>query len=391
MLEEIKSQVDSLGRAWDEFQKTNDARLKEVEKKGSADALLDGKLDKINTFLDETKSRLDLVETAVKRTGVPAAESGNPSEQSKAFNAFIRKGDGNLTEMEKKALSVGSDPDGGYLVTPQMSNNIIKIVFETSPMRALASVETISSDSLDIPEDRDEISASWVGETGTRSETDTPTVGKKNIPAHELYAEPRATQKILDDAAIDIEQWLSGKIAEYFARTENTAFVSGNGVSKPRGILSYSAGSTWGTIEQVASGTSASFDADDLISLFYTLKSDYAANASWLVNRAIEATLRKLKDGTGQYLWQPGLQAGQPNLLLGKPVYQASDMPVAASDSLSIAVGDFRRAYQIVDRKGITTLRDPFTAKPYIKFYTTKRVGGDVVNFEALKLLKLGA
>jgi len=175
------------------------------------------------------------------------------------------------------------------------------------------------------------------------------------------------------------------------SKKENTAFVSGDGVGKPRGILTYTAGTSWGEIEQVASGSAGAVTADKIIELYYALKEDYATNASFLMNRATVEDVRQLKDTTNQYLWNPGLAVGVPDTLMGVPVYQAADMPVPAADSLSIAVGDFKAAYQIVDRAGIRVLRDPFTDKPFVKFYSTKRVGGDVVNFEAVKLMKLGS
>jgi HK97 family phage major capsid protein len=394
---EIKEQVDSLAKAWEEFKSANDARLKEIEKKGAADPLITGQIEKINGFMDEAKSKLDKLETAVSR---PGAGSDNPEEKAKAdelehkkaFENFLRKGDeSSLGDLQKKAMSVGSDPDGGYLVTPAMSSTINQKVFETSPIRAVASVISISTDSLDMMDDVNEASSGWVSETGSRPETNTPQIGKRNITTHEVYAEPRATQKLLDDASVNVEAWLGAKIADKFSRDENTAFVSGNGTSRPRGFLTYSAGTTWGTIEQIASGSSAVVTADSLINLQGALKELYQGGAVFMMKRSVLTAVRLLKTGDGQYLWQPGLQAGVADSLLGKPVYMADDMQAAASNSLSIAYGNFKVGYQIVDRKGITILRDPYTAKPFVKFYATKRVGGDVINFEAIKLLKLGA
>lgn len=411
-LTQVANSIEEQGKAFDAFKKANDTRLAEIEKKGSADPLLTAQLEKINAFFDKTadakqevltqsaiKERLDQIETAVSRTmkGTGTAEEKETKpeviEYCKAFRGFIQSGMGEgdaLKALGQKAMSVISDPDGGYLVTPQMSATIIKKVFESSPVRALAAVETISSDSLDLIDDHDEASYGWAAETGTISETTSPQIAKRNIPTHIMYAEPRATQKLLDDAGINIEQWLAEKQADKFGRVEATAFVSGTGVTQPRGFLTYAAGTTWGTIEQVNSGSSGALTADGLISLFYSLKSDYAQNAAFLANRASVGAIRLLKEATtNQYIWQPGLQNGQPDRLLGVPIYMASDMPVAAANSLSVALADWRRAYQIVDRIGIRVLRDPYTAKPYVKFYTTKRVGGDVANFEAIKLQKL--
>ncbi len=392
MDKEIKELIEKQGTAFEEFKKVNDTRLAEIEKKGAADPLLTEQLGKINTALDEQKQKLETLETAAARPGAGAdlKEQPQEAEYKAAFLEFARTGeDAQLKALQKKALSVGSDKDGGYLVTPAMSAQINKLVFESSPIRQLASVETISTDSLDLLDDTDEISASWAGEAATRSETDTPEIGKRNIVVHEMYAEPRATQKLLDDANINVESWLGEKIADYFARLEATAFVSGTGVGKPRGFLTYTAGSTWGTIEQVTSGTSADFGADDLITLYYSLKDEYAKNASFIMKRATVANVRQMKGSDGQYIWQPALTAASPDQILGRPVLYANDMEAIGASSLSVAVADWKKAYKIVDRIGIRTLRDPFTAKPFVKFYTTKRVGGDVVNFEAIKILKL--
>jgi HK97 family phage major capsid protein len=397
-IEEIKSQVEGLGTAWEQFKVTNDARLKEIEKKGSEDPLHKEQLDKINQFMDETKARMDQMHTALSRPAAGGVEQKNAKdiEYKEAFSQYVRKGIVSPIlapdhHMEGKSLSVQSDPDGGYLVSPAMSSRINTVIFETSPIRQLATVETISTDSLDIMDDVNEATAGWTSETGTVSETNTPQIGKRNIPVHELYAQPKATQKVIDDAERDVEAWLSGKIAEIFARKQNTAFVSGTGAGQPRGILTYTAGTSWGQIQQVNSGTSGVVTGDGLIALFYALKEDYSRNATFLMNRTVVQAVRQIKETTNQYIWQPGLQAGQPATLLGVPVMMASDMPTAAADSLSVAVGDFKRAYTVVDRIGMRTLRDPFTDKPFVKFYTTTRVGGDVTNFEAIKLLKLAA
>lgn len=393
-INEITERVSSLGNAWEQFKNINDARLREIERKGSADSLYDEHLGNISMALDNYKSRLDTIEVAYNRPALGDSlgeKSAIPSEYGKAFRNYIRKGmEGGLEALQSKALSVGSDPDGGYLVTPTMSAKIVQSIFETSPIRQLASVETISSDSLELIDDHDQAAAGWTSETGAITETNTPTFAKRNIPTHELFAQPKATQKLVDDAAIDIESWLSGKIADIFGRKENTAFVSGNGVGQPRGILTYAAGTNWGQIQQIASGTSGAVTADAIISLFYSLKDAYSKRANFLMNRTVVQSIRLLKQATtNQYMWQPGLASGAPDTLMGVPVYMAADMPVAAANSLSIAVGDFGAAYQIVDRQGISILRDPFTEKPFVKFYATKRVGGDVVNFEAIKLMKL--
>lgn len=396
-LTRITRRVEELGKTWEQFKSVNDRRLAEIEKKGSADPLTEEHLRNVNNALEQYKSRLDQVETSMVRPAAGIEYSGlsvsENREHKQAFCRYLRKGaEEDLAFLERKALSVNSDPDGGYLVTPHVSDSIIRTVFETSPMRQIAAVENISSDSLEILEDRDEAAAGWTTETAAVTETDSPEFGKKIIPVHELFAQPKATQKLIDDSSIDIEEWLAGKLADIFSRKENTAFISGDGVGKPRGILTYADGTSWGEIEQVISGDDADVTADSIVQLYYALKEDYAHHATFLMNRATAQQVRLLKESTtDQYLWQPGLTAGSPDTLLGLPVMQAADMPTPANGSLSVALGDFSRAYQIVDRTGVRVLRDPYTEKPFVKFYSTKRVGGDVVNFEAIKLLKLSA
>lgn len=431
MSDEIKkaaSAIDALHAGFEEFKKANDERLAQIEKKGSADVVTEAKLQKIEADLEKAQKIADEAVLASKRQsrvvtdangdavdldrkaqdwasmnarrrGTVAGEfrANDMDGYKAAFDTFLRKGEEVMGPDERKALSVGTDPDGGYVVNPDLSGRIVMKVFESSPMRAYASVQVISSDALEGLFDLNEASSGWVGETDSRAETNTPQLGKWRIPAHELYAKPKATQKLLDDASINMEAWLASKVAEKFARDEANAFVVGNGVNKPRGFLTYSSGTTLpGTIERFDTGVNGAFAAapnggDVLINALYGLKQQYRANATWFMNRATLKLTRKLKDSDGAYLWSPGIAAGQPASLLGYPVASFEDMPDPATDSLSIAVGDMREAYQIVDRIGIRTLRDPYSAKPYVEFYTTKRVGGDVVNFEAIKLIEFTA
>ena len=431
MSDDIKQAVEAvkaLNIGFDELKKSNDQRIAEIEKKGVADPLLEEKIARIEADLnkaqaiadeaalaskrqsrvvtDEKGDRVDLDAKAsdwagmlARRRGetVPAFNAAGMDAYKAAFDRFLRKGEEIMSVDERKALSVGTDPDGGYVVNPDLSGRIVMKVFESSPMRAYASIQVISSDALEGLFDLDEASSGWVGETDSRTETNTPVLGKWRIPAHELYAKPKATQKLLDDASINMEAWLASKVAEKFARDEANAFVVGNGSNKPRGFLTYASGTTLpGTIEQFPTGASAALASapdggDALINALYGLKQQYRANATWFMNRSTTKLVRKAKDSDGAYIWSPGIQAGQPATLLGYPVAAFEDMPDPASNSLSIAVGDMREAYQIVDRLGIRTLRDPYSAKPYVEFYTTKRVGGDVVNFEAIKIVKLGS
>lgn len=437
-LNEIKSLVEKTGEAFDAFKKSNEENLKKrdvvIEEKltrieGDLDKAVEAKAALERALNAEKKEREDL-ELRIQRAG-KQIENGDRSElelksfnielasaaaeRSKshqdltedgyrayksAFKSLMKVGKENISPEEVKTLLVGSDPDGGYLVTPDTSGRMVKKVYETSEVRQIASVQTISTDKLEGIEDLGEAGAGYAGESSQGSDTTTPQIGKWSIPVYIIDTEPKATQSILDDAAIDIEAWLADKVANKFARFENSEFCVGS--SKIRGFTSYTGASdsgtgvTWGQVGYVGTGTSADFgstvatQADKLIDVVGLLKQSYLANARWAMARAVITKIRKFKIGatTDAYVWQPGLAAGQPETILGFPVSRMEDMPALAANSYSVAFGDFRQAYQIVDRAGIRVLRDPYTAKPYVKFYTTKRTGGGLVNFEAIKLLK---
>lgn len=333
-------------------------------------------------------------------------DSGASAERqtvSAALRSYLKGGVAAFNEvMSASAMQVGSDPEGGYTVIPHFSDGITRTLFESSPMRQYARIVTISTDTFEELVDRDEPEAGWVGETQTRPTTDAPNLGKLAIPVHEIYAMPKVTQKLLDDSAIDIGNWLVTKVTEKFSRSEESCFYNGNGVLKPRGFLTYptaaqdDATRPWGTIEHVITGTDGGFGAttngaDKLIDLQSRLKVGHLANAVWKMNRKTLAQVRKLKDGQGNFIWQRSLEAGKPDTLLGHPVVLAEDMPDIGTGSLSVAFGNFRAGYTIVDRAGVRILRDALTQKPYTLFYTWKRVGGDVADFEAIKLLKFSA
>ena len=429
-MSEVNRIIEGLGSAFEEFKSANNERLSQIEKSGVADPLLTDKIEKLTAAMDakqdaltEVQKRLEKAETAAarhprsgasgddmeakarkwaignaKRRGVQADTDFGATEMAeyrKAFTTYMRKGQ-MAEELHAKALSVGIDPDGGYTVEPDTSGRIVQKVFETSPMRQVASAQTIGTDALEGLFDLDEAGANFVGETAGRPETDTPQLAKWRIPVHELYAFPFATQKVLDDSELDLESWLATKVSDRFARRENAAFVNGDGVGKPRGFLTYAAGTNLpGTIQQLGTGASGAFAAapdggDVLLNAIYSMKQTYRANARWHMNRSVVGAVRQLKDTDGRYLWQPGLVMGQPSTLLGFPVLEFEDMPDIAANSLSIAFANMAEAYQIVDRQGIRVLRDPYTSKPFVGFYSVKRVGGDVVNFEAIKLVKFG-
>lgn len=424
-LKQVTTAVEGVNRAFDEFKKADAERDAEIKKIGAALPETEAKLAKIEAALEESQRKTDEAFLAMKRSQrVVTDANGNEidmeakaakwaevtavayeqrpfemnakgmAEYMAAADRYMKKGMDALSQDERKALSVGFDPSGGYVVYPDMSGRIVTKIDETSPMRAFASIQSISTDALEGLFDLKRTAAVWVGETAARNQTATPNLGKWRIPVHELSAMPAATQKLLDDASLNMEAWLADKVALEFSLAENAAFVSGNGVDKPRGFLDYAAGTTLpGTIEDFRTGVNGAFAAapnggDVLIDALYGLKAAYRANATWFMNRATTKLVRKLKDTDGAYLWSPGIAAGQPATLLGYPVASFEDMPNATTTGAkAIAVGDMRAAYQIVDRAGIRVLRDPFTAKPFVLFYTTKRTGGDVVNFEAIKTI----
>lgn len=392
--QQIKEGFDNVSRTWEEFKKENDVRLKRLEDRGHNAGDREEKLANIEKAMDQKSKEIEELKTAVNRMNQGGDDGKQGGEiEKKAFASYMRSGEKKLSEAELKALAVGSDPDGGYLVRPEVSAEITKKIFESSPVRQFADVVTISTDSFEEAADFDDADASWVGEKATRSATETPELQMLRIPTHEIYAKPKATQKILEDAAVDIEAWLQGKVVDKFARKEATAFISGDGVNQPRGILTYQAGDAWGKVEQVASGSAAAVTADGFIETQNALFEAFQANARWMMRRATLSAVRKLKTGAGEYLFS--LDASLANafgmLILGKPVTFAADMPAVGANELAVIYGDFRQGYKVVDRVGISVLRDQYSAKPYIEFYTRKRVGGGVKNFQALKIMKIAA
>lgn len=431
---EIKKLIEAQGQAWEEHKKTNDELIK-AKAEGKAVADLEAKLAKVSDEMDklsELKADFDKFMLESQRPGAAKGDENTEAEckqwnamlradfQSKgrsipaevsvdayaqyksAFYSLVRHGDiERLSADERKALSAGSDPDGGYLLPTPTVGRMVKKVYEQSTMRQLANVLTISTDALEGIVDNDEADAGWVSEMGTRNDTDTPQVGKYRIEAHEMYAQPKVTQKLIDDAATDVEAWLADKVADKFARAEGNAFWNGDGVGKPRGLAAYPTAAAgdgsraWGTFEHVLTGANGAFHttkADPLQDLLGAFKDQYLQGATFAMRREVRTLIRKMKEATSdRYLWEPSLQAGQPDRLLGYPVRIDQYIPSLTTGSLSLAFGDFREAYTIVDRIGVRTLRDPYTAKPYIRFYSTKRTGGGAVNFEAVKFLKFAA
>lgn len=430
MSDEIKNLIKDQGEAFDAFKKT----VEEV--KANGDTVAREKLEKIEKSLDDAieaktaleakqksdqdamKKEIEDLELRLSRKG--GGGSSDTEAERKAFNVLLdrsaqldeagydgyksafgralRMNPAALSADEQKAMSVGTDSEGGYLVPTDTSGRIVKKVFETSNIRQIASVQQIGTDKLEGIEDLEEAAAGWVGETSSRTDTANPGVGKYSIEAFEMYAQPKITQKLLDDASVDVEAWLADKVSDKMSRVENDAFVNGNGVGKPKGFANYAtaadtgSGVTWGKIGVTNSGASAAFassdSADAIFTLMGLLKDAYLPGARFVTRRSVITAMRKFKSDDGHYLWQPSLVAGNPETFAGYPISRAEDIPTLAANSLSLWFGNFATAYQIVDRTGIRVLRDPFTDKPYVKFYTTKRTGGGVVNFEAIKAMK---
>lgn len=431
---EIKQMLEERKKAYDELQKTV-SELKAAQVDGKAVGDLTAKVETLSKACDTFDELKDAVDELQKKANRPQSEyevksAADLAEETKNFNialradyqlkgkqhpgdlsveayaqyksAFFKVAVGasmeSLTADERKAMSAGSDPDGGYLLPHATAGRTLGKIYEQSTMRQLADVQTISSNDIEGILDNDEASAGWVSELGSRAETNTPTVGKWRIEAHEMYAMPKASQRILDDAATNVEAWLAGKIADKFARVEGAAFWTGTGVGQPKGLASYDTAATgdgsraWGTFEHVVTGANGAFHttkADPLQDLIGAFKDQYLQNASFCMRREVRTDIRKMKEATSdRYLWEPSVQAGQPDRLLGYPVRIDQYMPAKATGSLSLAFGDFKQAYLIVDRMGIRTLRDPYTAKPWVLFYSTKRTGGGAQNTEAVKFLK---
>lgn len=367
---------------------------------------------KIEGQIAEVKAGAEQAQKTANRAatfGAPGTAHESKMTQSerdqltKAYSALIA-GDQSTADQairEFKSLTAVGDPGGAYFVSPTLSYRMARVAPDLSPISDLArTVNLTHGDSFEEPADIGELAASWVGEEDARPDVGDPPLAKSTIELHELYTQPRVTQKVLDVADIDIVGWLEGKIAMSFALAEGVGFVSGNGTLMPRGILDYTtspsadASRTWGEIQYVPTGAAGAFDtnpADALIDLVMSLKPAYRPNAAWLMPRAVANLIRRFKLTDGAYIWGQSLEAGQPDRLLGFPVRYCEDLPAVAADSLSIAFGDFLHGYTVIRRPGIKMLNDPYTAKPYVRLYAHQRVGGAVTNFEAIKLLRFAA
>ncbi|WP_049645320.1 phage major capsid protein [Candidatus Rhodobacter oscarellae] len=355
----------------------------------------------MKTKFQQQEERLMMLDRKSLTRARPALATSAEVEapHQKAFEAYVRSGDDGALrglELEGKALNTAVNADGGYLVDPKTSQQIQAVLRSTASCRSIAKIVNVEAASYDVLIDITETGAGWATETANAAETSTPAIERISIPLHELSALPKISQRLLDDSAFDIEAWLADRVAEKFACAESAAFISGDGIDKPTGFLTYptvAAGTdTWGQLGHVATGVNGDFDAVDpasaLVDLVFALGSQYRANATFVMNSKTVGAVRKIKDADGRFLWADSLAAGEPPRLLGYPVLVCEDMPDIGIGSLSIALGDFGAGYTIAERPDLRILRDPFSAKPHVMFYASKRVGGDVTDFNAIKLLK---
>lgn len=399
---DISVAFDEFMGAFSAFKEANDERLKQVEKHVRADVLITEKVDRINRALDEQQQVIEHMMLKQVRPALGNSALGGHGalinvEHKNAFQSYVRKGDEqNLRALELKAHSYGSGPDGGYLVPAELETEIGRRLSLLSPIRSLAAVRQVSGSVLKKPFSVSGPATGWVSETAARPQTNTAQLAEMQFPTMEIYAMPAATSSLLDDAALDIEQWISAEVEAAFAEQEGAAFIHGDGINKPKGFLNYDMideeSWTWGKLGTVATGAAGTLPTTDpsdiLIELIYSLKAGYRQNAHFVMNRKTQSALRKLKDNDGQYLWQPPATIGDKASFMGFGLVEAEDMPDMGEDKTPIAFGDFARGYLVVDRTGIRVLRDPYSAKPYVLFYITKRVGGGVQDFDAIKLLK---
>ena len=404
---EARAAMHEMMAAFEAFKGANDARLDEIERKTSADTLLEEKVARIDQAVSSAQARLDRVVSEARRPelggspSVPvvgrATSPGQGEETKAAFDGYLKTGASFGLEL-KAGLSSASN-SAGYVVPEQTERAIERRLMAGSPMREIASVRTVGAGVFRKPVSTAGLAAGWVAETAARPETDPATLALLEFPSADLYASPAATQNLLDDALIDLDEWLASEVEDAFAAQETSAFVTGDGINKPKGFLSYDivaeADHGWGEIGYVASGAVGAFapasPTDRLIDLVYAPKARYRPNGRFVMNRKTVSAVRKFKDSDGGYIWQPAQRPGETASLLGYAVTEIETMPDIGADAAAIAFGDFQRGYLIVDRAGVRVLRDPYSAKPYVLFYTTKRVGGGVQNFDAIKVMKFSA
>lgn len=389
---DVKALINELQVAWTAFKAERDDEIKAL-KKGQEDVVRTEKVDRINAAVGELQKGIDELNAKIAAAELGAGKKPlRDAEYSSAFNTHFRKGD------IQASLNKGAASEGGYFAPIEWDRTVTDRLVLVSQMRQIAQVQQISGNGFAKLFNSRGTGSGWVGETAARPETTGPAIGTLNYATGELYANPSATQQFLDDAEVNAEQWIAGEVETEFSYQEGIAFVSGNGTNKPSGFLTYATGAAnaaahpWGAIQiPVTAASAVAVTGDELITLIGALPQEYTGNARFVMNRGTVFSVRKLKDTTGNYLWQPSFQSGEPASILGYPLTEMPAMPAMAVNALAVAFGDFRRGYLIIDRMGIRVLRDPYTNKPYVMFYTTKRVGGGLLNPDVIKVLKMAA
>ncbi|MGC5889701.1 phage major capsid protein [Enterobacter roggenkampii] len=395
---DVEQVAQELQVKFDDFRSKNDKRIDALE---SEKGKLAGEVETLNeklTELDNLKSDLEAELAAIKRPGGSPQQSKAATEHKTAFMQFMRKGDDDgLRDLERKALQVGSDEDGGYAVPEELDRSILTLLQDEVVMRQEASVITVGGSDYKKLVNVGGTASGWVGETDPRPATDASKLKLIEPFMGEIYGNPQATQKMLDDVFFNAEAWINSELATEFSEQEEIAFTIGDGTKKPKGFLAYASSlesdkdRAFGTLQHIQSGSAAAVTADSIIQLVYTLRKTHRNGAKFMMNNNSLFKIRMLKDTEGNYLWRPGLELGQPSTLVGYGIAENEQMPDIAADAKAIAFGNFKRGYIIVDRIGTRVLRDPYTNKPYVGFYTTKRTGGMLADSQAIKLLKIGA
>lgn len=392
MNKEFKEVAEGIQRKFDEFKDANDKRIEAITAEKSS---LSGKVDKLNEQISEFENYKKQMETELKQRNRPGISDAEATEYKQGFAAFMRKGD--ASKIETKAVNTGTDADGGFAVPEELDRSILELERDMSPMRQVCSVMSVSTPDYKKLVNTGGAGSGWVGEEDARPETSGPSL--KQIVAHmgEIYANPAATQTSLDDMFFDAEAWISSEVAKEFSDQESLAFLSGNGTNKPKGILAYTlstqndAARAFGQLQKLTASGTTEISADDLIDIIHATKAGYRRNSRFMMNNMSVASIRKLKDSDGNYLWRPGLEAGAASSLLGYGIVENEDLPDMAANANSILFGDFSRGYTIVDRIGTRILRDPYTNKPFVHFYTTRRTGGMLTDSNAIKVLSMAA
>ncbi|WP_430963142.1 phage major capsid protein [Salmonella sp. CQ24WZ0631SAL] len=396
-IKDVEQVAQELQQKFDDFKAKNDKRVDAIEQEKGK---LAGQVETLNGKLSELENLKSDLEKELLELKRPAGGAQNKvaTEHKDAFVGFLRKGrEDGLRDLERKALQVGTDEDGGYAVPEELDRSILSLLKDEVVMRQEATVITVGGSDYKKLVNLGGTASGWVGETDTRPQTATSRLGLIEPFMGEIYGNPQATQKMLDDAFFNVEAWINSELATEFAEQEEIAFTTGDGTKKPKGFLAYEStdesdkARAFGKLQHIVSGEATTVTADAIIKLIYTLRKAHRTGAKFMMNNNSLFTIRLLKDTEGNYLWRPGLELGQPSSLAGYGIAENEQMPDIAADAKAIAFGNFKRGYTIVDRIGTRILRDPYTNKPFVGFYTTKRTGGMLVDSQAIKLLKIAA